>query len=69
MEMYKRSTMHRGQHGSTKHTRLHLLKHIYARLSKNADLNKHTLMISIQMDFLADFQMRSVDGQHVAKPN
>lgn len=68
MEIALYTARHRGQHGSNKHTRLHLLKHIYARLSKNADLNKR-MLIRIQMDFLADFQMSSVDGQHAAKPN
>lgn len=43
-------------------------QHIYVRLLKSAVLNKHAL-ISIQMDFLADFQMRSVDGQQVGRPN
>lgn len=69
MEMYKCSTLPGTEDNTAQlNTRLHLLKHIYSRLSKNADLNKHTL-IRIQIDFLADFQMSSVDGQHAAEPN
>lgn len=65
---YQRSTLPDclGTEGNKRARRL--FKHIYARLLKNAVLNKHAL-ISIQMDFLADFQMRSVDGQQVGRPN
>ncbi len=72
MEMYQRSSLPHcpGTEDNTAQPNAHaraFSKHLCTTV-KNAVLNKHTL-ISIQMDFLADFQMRSVDGQHIAKPN